>query len=256
MKSSASPSSFSPDQASFSATYDAGQPQVVWTRLVADLETPVSALLKLGPGRANSFLLESVEGGSVRGRYSIIGFDPDIIWRAHGDQPEINRSPHKDPEKFRALKPGTLKALRRLLAESRIDLPEELPPMVAGVFGYMGYDTVRLIERLPDEKSDPLGVPDSILIRPTLMVVFDAVKDEMTVVTTVYPKRSRSAHAAYAAAAQRLSQAVAALERPLLQLPGDAPKPKRTHVSSNTAKQQYQGMVQRAKEYKIGRAHV
>ncbi|MEL7544587.1 MAG: anthranilate synthase component I [Pseudomonadota bacterium] len=249
MKTSASNSAFSPDPTAFAVTYDDGKPQVVWTRLVADLETPVSALLKLAPGRANSFLLESVEGGSVRGRYSIIGFDPDIIWRAHGDQPEINRTPRKDPEKFRPLKTGTLKALRRLLAESRIELPEELPPMVAGVFGYMGYDTVRLIEHLPTEKPDPLGVPDSILIRPTLMVVFDAVKDEMTVVTTVYPKRSQSAAAAYDAASERLARAVAALERPLMQLPGDAPSAKRPQISSNTAKQQYQGMVQRAKEY-------
>ncbi len=239
-----------PRRDAFAATYEADTPQVVWTRLVADLETPVSAMLKLAPGRANSFLLESVEGGAVRGRYSIIGFDPDIIWRAYGDQPEINRSPDKSPNTFRKLKTGTFAGLRKLLAESRIDLPEHLPPMAAGVFGYMGYDTVRLIERLPTEKPDPLDVPDSIFIRPTLMVIFDAVKDEMTVVTTVYPKKSVSADAAYEAASERLTRAVAALEGPLEQVPDtSSKKPKAPRISSNTAKQQYQGMVQRAKEY-------
>ncbi|MGI9404756.1 MAG: anthranilate synthase component I [Hyphomicrobiaceae bacterium] len=234
----------------FARTYANGTPQVVWTRLVADLETPVSAMLKLAPGRANSFLLESVEGGAVRGRYSIIGFDPDVIWRAHGDQPEINRNPGKSPDAFRTLKPGTLKSLRKLLAESRIDLPDALPPMASGVFGYMGYDTVRLIEKLPSEKPDPLGVPDSIFIRPTLMVIFDAVKDEMTVVTPVYPKASIPADAAYVRAQDRLAAAVAALEGPLQRVPdGEGKSTGSLAIVSNTAKQQYQGMVQRAKEY-------
>lgn len=207
-------------------------------------------MLKLAADRANSFLLESVEGGAVRGRYSVIGFDPDIIWRAHGDRPEINRNPMKAPDAFRALKPGTLKSLRKLLAESRIDLPDVLPPMAAGVFGYMGYDTVRLIEKLPADKPDPLGVPDSIFIRPTLMVIFDAVKDEMTVVTPVYPKKSITAAKAYADAEARLAAVVAALEAPLTQVPDATGKSASdAKIESNTAKQQYQGMVQRAKEY-------
>ena len=70
----------------FQPLYDAGQPQLQWTKLVADLETPVSAMLKLADGKPNSFLLESVEGGAQRGRYSFIGLKPDIIWRCHGDR--------------------------------------------------------------------------------------------------------------------------------------------------------------------------
>src|SRR5690606_5535327 len=102
---------------------------------------------------------ESVEGGATRGRYSIIGFAPDIIWRAHGDRAEINRAPDRD-ETFEPCGSGTLESLRALLAESRIDLPEDLPPMAAGIFGYMGYDTIRLVEHLPADKPDPAGVPD------------------------------------------------------------------------------------------------
>ncbi|NJM35361.1 MAG: anthranilate synthase component I, partial [Rhodomicrobium sp.] len=117
----------------FAKTYDKGKPQAVWTRLIADLETPVSAMLKIGADRPMSFLLESVEGGAVRGRYSVIGFEPDIVWRASGDQAEINRAPVKSPDKFTRCKGGTLAALRDLLAESRMELPASLPPMALGV---------------------------------------------------------------------------------------------------------------------------
>ena len=80
------PVAVSPDFAAFRETFDRGRPQVVWTSLVADLETPVAAMLKLADGRPNSFLLESVEGGAIRGRYSFIGLTPDLIWRCFGDK--------------------------------------------------------------------------------------------------------------------------------------------------------------------------
>ena len=133
----------------FAAQYQHDQAQVVWSRLISDLETPVSAMLKLSASTKNAFLLESVEGGAVRGRYSIIGLDPDLIWRAQGPGAEINRNPAGGGG-FEPCEKPTLDALRDLLAESAIELPDELPPMAAGVFGYMGYDTVRLIEHLPD----------------------------------------------------------------------------------------------------------
>ena len=142
------------------------QAQVVWTRLVADLETPVSAMLKLSRGqhgqmRPMSFLLESVEGGAVRGRYSVIGLDPDIVWRASGDRAEINRKFQANPAAFTASEQPTLTSLRALLAESKIALPDGLPPMAAGIFGYMGYDTVRLVEHLPDARPDVLNCAGS-----------------------------------------------------------------------------------------------
>ena len=96
----APPVEVEPSFDSFAATYGLGRAQVVWTRLVADLETPVSAMLKLSDNRPMSFLLESVEGGEVRGRYSIIGLEPDIIWRAFGNRAEINRTPRGTPDTF------------------------------------------------------------------------------------------------------------------------------------------------------------
>jgi anthranilate synthase component I len=238
----------------FAARYEAGTTQLVWTRLVADLETPVSAYIKVaqGSGRtsANSFLLESVEGGAVRGRYSIIGLDPDLIWRAFGDSCEINRTPVTKPDAFKPLKTGTLAGLRTLLAESRLDVPEGLPPMAAGVFGYMGYDTIRLVEHLPTVRPDRLGVPDAILMRPTLIIVFDAVKDEMTVITPVRPAAKLPAAAAYEQALARLQSVVTALAAGLPAVPA-------TTVDevviedpvSNTTPAEYKAMVDRAKDY-------
>src|SRR5574337_214206 len=116
-----------PSETAFAERYGRGEAQVVWTTLVADLETPVSAFLKLGGGKAMSFLLESVAGGDTRGRYSIIGIDPDLVWRAHGQQAEINRSPRITPDSFTACGEPPLAALRSLVAESRITLPDSLP---------------------------------------------------------------------------------------------------------------------------------
>ena len=124
-----------PARAAFMARYREGRPQVVWTRLVADLETPVSAMLKLSDGRPMSCLLESVEGGAVRGRYSIIGISPDTVWRATGDKAEINRRAQTDADAFELDSKPTLKSLRALLDDSRIDLPPDLPPIAAGVIG-------------------------------------------------------------------------------------------------------------------------
>jgi anthranilate synthase component 1 len=243
-------SDFAPDEATFNQVYGDGAAQVVWTRLVADLETPVSAYLKLAAGRPMSFLLESVEGGAVRGRYSMIGLEPDLIWRAHGDRAQINRAPADSPQGFLDDEAGTLASLRRLLDESRIALPPELPPMVAGVFGYMGYDTIRLIEHLPDCPPDDIGVPDAVLIRPTLMIIFDAVRDEMTIATPVRPRAGVTAQAARAEAIERLERAVQALEAPLVHPTSTAstrliaPEP-----VSNTTPAEYMGMVVQAKEY-------
>jgi len=234
----------------FARGYAAGAAQVVSTRLVADLETPVSAYLKLAPDRRLSFLLESVEGGAVRGRYSIIGLAPDLVWRASGERAEINRDPSKRPGAFKAEPQPALASLRALLADSRIKLPDGLPPMAAGVFGYMGYDTVRLIEHLPNQPEDALGIPDAVLIRPTIMVIFDAVKDEMTVVTPVRPAPKTSARAAHAAAVKRLKSVVTALDRPLPHAVGrKAVSVAHVEPVSNTSEAEYLAMVRRAREY-------
>ncbi len=234
----------------FSAGYAAGRPQVVWTTLVADLETPVSAMLKLAEGRPNSFLLESVEGGAVRGRYSLIGLKPDLIWRCRGGCPEVNRRARFDPDSFEPAADAALVSLRKLVAESRIDVPPALPPMVAGLYGYMGYDMVRQMERIPDGNPDTLGVPEAILLRPTVVAVFDNIEDVVTVVTPVWSTPGIGARAAYSQACERLSDVVTDFDRslPLRRDTAEdlamSPEP-----SSNMTRADYHAMVRKAKEY-------
>jgi anthranilate synthase component 1 len=238
-----------PQAGAFSERYAQGEAQVVWTTLVADLETPVSAFLKIAGGRPMSFLLESVEGGAVRGRYSIIGLEPDLLWRTIAGRAEINRSPRR-ADAFMPCDAPPLAALRRLIAESRIELPDALPPMAAGVFGYLGYDMVRLMEELPAPNPDPIGIPDAILMRPTVVVVFDAVSDMITIVTPVRPEKGVSAHAALARAGERLSGIVDALDRPFdhTAASGEA-GPLAVQPGSNTTPAEYERMVRAAKDY-------
>ena len=242
---------FEPAFPAFAGLHDAGKPGLVSTRLVADLETPVSAFLKLSAGRkGNVFLLESVEGGAARGRYSMIGLDPDVIWRARNGAAEINRRALTDLEAFEPCAQRPLDSLRALIAESAIPSDGALPPMAAGVFGYLGYEIVREMERLAPAKSDPIGVPDAVMIRPTVMVVFDSVKDELIIVTPVRPTDGVTARAAYESAATRLDAVVRVLEGPLSHAtPTVDPHLLAATQTSNTPEAQFLGMVDRAKEY-------
>jgi anthranilate synthase component 1 len=234
----------------FANKYAEHRPQVVWTELVADLETPVSAMLKLASGQRYSFLLESVEGGAVRGRYSVLGFDPDLIWRCFGERAEIARVGTGEQGDFDACDEASLVALSSLIAASQIELPDGVPPSAVGLFGYMSYDMVRLMERLPDANPDVIGIPDAIFIRPRVTAVFDNVADKITVVTPVWPEAGVDGEAAYAAAGARLDSIIAGLDR---SVPGgpvaSAAEPELAEPVSNTTRTAYHGMVERAKEY-------
>jgi anthranilate synthase component I len=239
-----------PDYDDFAVAYERGEPQIVTHRLVADLETPVSAMLKLSRNVRYSFLLESVEGGAVRGRYSIIGLNPDLIWKVEGNTASINRKAMAQPEgPFESISEPPLTALRSLLAESKIKLPEDAPPMAAGVFGYLGYDCVRLMEHLPDQNPDVLGLPDGIMIRPTVMAIFDSVKDEVTISSPVYVDHKVTAKAAYARASERISDVVDALDRPLDMSLREEDAPPIKPQTSNTTPEEYKAMVLQAKDY-------
>ena len=234
----------------FAATYGAGRPQIVSTRLVADLETPVSAYIKLARGRPNSFLFESVEGGTIIGRYSFIGIEPDLIWQCRGDRADITRGCDTGAPSSQT-HAGALESLRQVLSESRIDLPPDLPPMASALVGYMAYDAVRLMERLPDANPDVLGLPDAMFLRPTVIAVFDRLEDQITLFTPVWPATpGTDARAAYDAAEARLGAAVERLNRPLpvTRTPGEVGSSLPPPVS-NVTRETYHAMVEKAKEY-------
>jgi anthranilate synthase component I len=234
----------------FADRYNSGKPQVLSTSLVADLETPVSAYLKLAEGRPYSALFESVEGGATIGRYSFIALKPDLIWRCFGDRAEINRRARAEAGQFEPLAADALASLRAIVTESQIGLPAKLPPMASCLIGFMGYDMVRLMERLPGGNPDVLGLPDAVFFRPTLVAVFDRVEDQVTIVTPVWPSRGVNAEAAYQQACERLADAVADFERSLpyrrepAEARGDLPEPK-----SNMTREHFHDMVRRGKEY-------
>ncbi|MEE8392943.1 MAG: anthranilate synthase component I [Rhodospirillales bacterium] len=236
-----------PDFSDFKETY-AKRPQVVCASLVSDLETPVSAMLKLSGDGSNCFLLESVEGGAIRGRYSFIGLNPDLIWRCFGDKAEINRQALLDVNKFEPCEEGTIASLRAITAQSRIDIPADLPPMAAGLVGYMAYDTVRLAEKLPDANPDVLGTPDGIFLRPTVIAVFDNIEDNVSVITPVWNDQDISAEKAYELALERIGEVVRGLDGPVPHNPPvkDAVTAEPT---SNMSRDDFHSMVKRAKEY-------
>ncbi|MBK5934955.1 anthranilate synthase component I [Rhodovulum imhoffii] len=233
----------------FAKGFEAGKSQLVYARLAADLDTPVSLMLKLAEARKDSFILESVTGGEVRGRYSVVGLKPDLIWECRGETSRINRQARFDPTAFEPLDGSPLDTLRALIAESRIDMPDDLPPIAAGLFGYLGYDMIRLVEHLPNVNPDPLGLPDALLLRPSVMAVLDGVKGEVTVVSPAWAGTGLTPRAAYAQAAERVMDALRDLERaaPATREMGESAQVG-TPVS-NFTKDGYMAAVEKAKDY-------
>ncbi len=236
----------SPPRDAAAAALAAGRPQLVWQRIIADTETPVSAMLKLSaPGRGD-FLLESVEGGQVRGRYSLIGLDPDLVWRATAERVEINRRWQHDRDAFEPVALPPLDALRAIVAEARAEVPAELPPALACLVGYIGYEAVRLVEpSVPANDPSPLGLPDMVFVRPTLILVFDRLRDELFLVAPLWAgdgtDHDRAVERIEAAAA-RLAQGLPAGRTVPAALPDGTPVPRLAPVD-------YAAMVARAKEY-------
>lgn len=158
------------------------RPQLIYARVINDLDTPVSAYLKTAQGKPYAFLFESVQGGEQRGRYSFFGFGPDLIWRAFGDKSEVSRR----GAAFAPCQKPPLDALRDIQSQSAFELPEGIPPMAAGLFGYLGYDMIRQVESLQGGNPDPIGTPDAIMVRPQIVCIFDQVSQEIIVASPLF----------------------------------------------------------------------
>jgi anthranilate synthase component 1 len=222
-------------------------PRLVRTlRLSADTETPVSAWLKLArPGRGD-WLLESVEGGRTRGRWSLLGLDPDCMFEVRGGTARVNRRWREDAQAFETLALDPLSALRAEVAAIAMDLPPDLPPATPFLAGYFGYETAALAERLPQPAADPLGLPDMLFMRAGLILAFDRLKDELTLMAPVWDTRLPGA---VAAADERLETAAAALGGPVPADPVADPPPGPVELRPAIAEADYAAMVARAKDY-------
>ncbi len=153
--------------------------QVIWAKVKSDLDTPVSVYLKLCSGLKNTFLLESVQDGTYRGRYSIVGLKPDIIWKCKNGIAYKKIIKKKSKTNFTKEVIPPLVSLKNLINDSKINIPKNLPPMSAGLVGYLGYETIELYEKMPLRKHEELNMPDGFFIRPTVMVIFDGIKNEI-----------------------------------------------------------------------------
>ena len=241
-----------PSATDFARGWAEGRAQLITLTLPADLDTPVSLMLRLAPpGTPWGFMLESVTGGEVRGRYSVVGCAPDLIWRCRDGRVEVNRTAAAEGGGAFVADPApALDSLRALLAESRLDMPPEVPPIAAGLFGYLGYDMVRLVEDLPQTQADPLDLPDAMLIRPSLVAVLDGVRGEVTLCVPAWPRPGMDAASAYGAAEARLAQALEALERPVstARLP-KAAAPLALDARSNFTREAYMEAVEKVRAY-------
>lgn len=226
-------------ETTFLENYTAGKTQLLHDWIVSDLDTPVSVFLKLTDKEDYAFLLESVEGGEQLGRYTIIGCDPDIVWTC------------KD---YREHRTNPLDDLRDLLKQSHIDIWDKtLPPMAtSGLFGYMGYDMIRIVEKIPDTNPDPLDIPDSVFVRPRTLVIFDNVKHKICIITPVYTHSGNSdtpATQSWEEARARLERVREKISSPLLISPSKSSFDALPEIASNMSKNDYFAMVERGKEY-------
>ncbi len=224
-----------------------GKPALVWRRLIADTETPVGAAVKLiEPGRGD-FLLESVEGGEVRGRYSLMGLDPDLVFRATGHGCEINRQWRSQQDAFAPLPGDSLAELRSLVESCHIDVPAELPPALACVVGYFGYETIGLVEKLPRAPQSALELPDMLFVRPTLILVFDRLSDALFCIAPVWPS-DVAPQRALGDAQDRIDAALRRLASAAPAALTDATLPEPVPTPMMAARD-YEAMVLRAQDY-------
>ena len=237
--------SLTPEFTTFEKEYKSGRNQVVYSKLTSDLDTPVSIMLKLAGAKKNSFILESVTGGEIRGRYSIIGMDPDLIWKCEEEQSFLSSG----DSVFKPISGQPLSVFRDLLQQSVINLPKELPQSSAGLFGYFGYDMVRHVENLPNSNKDTIGLPDAMFIRPSIIAVLDGVKGEVILVAPVFYEPKVDEKEAFNKAKEKISSAILELKKQTitdrnLGTPGEMEEP-----TSNFTKDEYKAAVIKAKNY-------
>jgi anthranilate synthase component 1 len=188
-----------------------GQSALLWRKLIADTETPISAALKLMQPERGDFLLESVEGGAVRGRYSLLGLDPDLVFRAEGDSAEINRAWQTDRAAFAPLDGGALAGLRALVRNAARRWTPALPPRwpVSSAISAMRRSGWSKSCRVP--APNPLGLPDMLFVRPSVILMFDRLEDALFLVAPIWAGSVTQAERAIDAAQERIDATAARL---------------------------------------------
>ena len=238
------------DRQNCETLFEKGVNQIIFRTLVADTQTPVGVLMKLSKNQTYHCLLESVEGGEVRGRFSVVALKPDLIWQSKEEKVFINRTAQTEPKNFVELSgEQPLNSLRKLIAESWMENTYPLPPMAAGLFGYLGYDMIRHVETLPNKNSDKLDVHDSVLMRPSVVAIFDRLKDTIAICYQIRPSNFQTAEKAWNTANYELDLIESSLQAPLPSIPAVPDHVDVSTLQSNLSKDRFFDMVRNAKEY-------
>ncbi|HMN02778.1 anthranilate synthase component I [Geobacter anodireducens] len=232
-----------PDVDTFRALGARGNLIPVCREIMADMDTPVSAFRKLDDGRY-AFLLESIEGGEKWARYTFLGASPSTVIRSRGNTVEIITN----GETRAVTTDDPLGFVRDFLARFRpVEIPG-LPRFFGGAVGYLGYDMVRHFERLPTDKPAVIGAWDSCFLITDTIVIFDNMRQKITVVSNAHLDEGVSVEAAYADAVARIEGIIARLKAPLPAQPAAAAA-RKVSFSSNVTREAFEDAVERAKEY-------
>jgi len=217
----------------------------VYSDILADMETPVSAFQKINSGK-HSFLLESVEGGEKWARYSFLGFNPSIIFRSKGNTVEIIRG--QKTEEWKNVK-SPLDKLRDLMREYKPVKMDGLPRFFGGAVGYLSYDMVRFFEELPDNTTDDLNIYDSFFVITDTILIFDNLKQNIKVVSNVYLNKGSSLESLYREATRKIDSIVSRLKEPLMRKSMPITNQPSLNITSNLSKEEFENTVAKAKEH-------
>ena len=231
----------------FIENYNSGIPQIIQKELIADVETPISSILKISRNEKYSFLLESVEGGDQRGRFSLLGCDPDLIWEVKNNQVNIKLFDKSLNLSFLSKDP--IKSLKELINFSKIKKDINSPPFPVLV-GYLGYPMIQLMENIKFNNPDEINIPDAVMIRPKLVAVFDNIKDSINIMTSIYPNNIINAKKAIDKGLSYIDKAINNLKKniPIKKL-NKKYQDSSINFKSNYTKKEYFDIIKKAKSY-------
>jgi anthranilate synthase component 1 len=239
---------YSPEQNAFIDMIGSSDLVPVHRTIVADLETPLTLFAKVAAHDPHAFLFESMEGGEKWGRYSFIGLDPLITFTSNRDQVCIEYPGLADSGERRS-EVNPLNELRQLLASFTVLDSPGLPRFYGGAVGFLGYDMVRFMEKLPD-RHPPMDLPDSSFMVPGIVLIHDAVQQNLTIVCNVWKRGAESVEQMYANACQRIEEIISRLDKPISRtFVSQEKSPTPHHFTSNMDEASFGGMIERAKEY-------
>ena len=229
-------------------TINEGKHALVWTKIVSDMETPVSAMRKLIKKGEASFLLESVHGGEMRGRYSLLGLYPDRIWRCHKNKAQYCNL--EESTAFHPIEGNVMESLNEEIASISMELPEHIPSLAAGLIGYFGYDMIKHIEPVAHQNPDIINIPDACLMRPRLTLIFDAVDGVLYACSPIWQKEKNDVQASYDTAVALITDTLHAMQHtPIQEHYFDPDLYAPLDFTSNMTREAYHHMVHKAQEY-------